>query len=151
MDLIKSIEKYKEATEQFIFTISKLSEAELDTGKNQGWNARQVIHHLADSEAQSYTRLRRLIVEPGTQIQGYDQPAWGKNETLGYDELPIQVSVDVFRATRASSLEILKRLTVAQLENSGTHSEWGEYSIHTWLKLYINHPMEHAAQIRSGF
>lgn len=92
-----------------------------------------------------------MEVETGTQIQDYDEAAWGEDETLGYEVLPTQISIDVFKAVRASSLEILKRLTVAQLENSGFHSEAGEYSIHTWLKNYINHPTEHAAQIRSGF
>ena len=150
MELIESIEKYRQATEEFIVTVSKLSEAELDVAKNQGWTARQVIHHVADSEAQSYARLRRLIVEPGTQIQGYDEAAWGENKTLGYEELPIQISLDVFKAVRASSLEILKRLSANQLENAGTHSESGEYSIRAWLESYINHPMEHAVQIRSG-
>ena len=150
MELIESIEKYRQATEEFISTVSKLTDAQLDAAKDQGWTARQVIHHVADSEAQSYARLRRLIVEPGTQIQGYDEAAWGENKTLGYEELPIQISLDVFKAVRASSLEILKRLTVAQLENSGFHSEAGEYSIRTWLKNYINHPMEHAEQVRSG-
>jgi len=150
MELIESIEKYRQATEEFISTASKLTDAQLDAAKDQGWTARQVIHHVADSEAQSYARLRRLIVEPGTQIQGYDEAAWGENKTLGYEELPIQISLDVFKAVRASSLEILKRLTVAQLENSGFHSEAGEYSIRTWLKNYINHPMEHAEQVRSG-
>ena len=151
MNLSESIEKYREATEEFISTVSRLTEAELDVPKDQGWTARQVIHHVADSEAQSYARLRRLIVEPGTQIQGYDEGAWGENKTLGYEVLPIQISLDVFKAVRASSLEILKRLSASQLENSGIHSESGEYSIRAWLESYINHPMDHAAQIRSGF
>ena len=149
MDLIESIESYRQATEEFISTVSKLTDAELDAPKNQGWTARQVIHHVADSEAQSYARLRRLIVEPGTQIQGYDEAAWGENKTLGYEELPIQISLDVFKAVRASSLEILKRLSVNQLDNAGIHSESGEYSIQSWLESYVMHPMEHAEQIRS--
>ena len=151
VNLSESIAKYRESTEEFISTVSRLTEAELDTAKDQGWTARQVIHHVADSEAQSYARLRRLIVEPGTQIQGYDEGAWGENKTLGYEVLPIQISLDVFKAVRASSLEILKRLSASQLENSGIHSESGEYSIRAWLESYINHPMDHAAQIRSGF
>jgi hypothetical protein len=118
--------------------------------QENGWTARQVIHHVADSEAQSYARLRRLVAEPGTVIQGYDEAAWGENKTLGYGELPIEISMDVFRAVRASSLEILKRLTEKQLENSGVHSETGEYTIGKWLATYIKHPMEHAEQIRSG-
>ena len=150
MDLAAAIESYKEATEEFISIASRLTQTELDKVKDKSWTARQVIHHVADSEAQSYARLRRLIAEPGTEIQGYNEAAWGENETLGYEVLPIEISLNVFRAVRASSLEILKRLTVDQLENAGTHSESGEYTIKTWLETYIRHPLDHAEQIRSG-
>ena len=150
MDLAAAIESYKEATEEFISIASRLTQTELDKIKDKSWTARQVIHHVADSEAQSYARLRRLIAQPGTQIQGYDESTWGENETLGYRELPVENSIDVFSAVRASSLEILKRLKPSQLENTGTHSESGEYTIKNWLETYIKHPLEHAAQIRSG-
>ena len=150
MDLNVAAQRYEEATAQFLEVVSQLSDSQLDFTKNGAWTARQVIHHVADSEAQSYARLRRLIAEPGTQIQGYDEAAWGENETLGYTELPIAQSLAVFKAVRASSLEIIKRLKPSQLDNSGTHSESGEYTINTWLETYINHPLEHAEQIRSG-
>lgn len=150
MDLKAAAQRYEEATAQFLDVVSQLSDSQIDTSSDGSWTARQVIHHVADSEAQSYARLRRLIAEPGTQIQGYDEAGWGENETLGYKDLPIAQSLEVFRAVRASSLEIIKRLKPAQLDNSGTHSESGEYSIKTWLKTYINHPLEHAAQIKSG-
>lgn len=150
MGLPEIIEEYKKATETFIAIASKLTEIELDKPQNDSWNARQVVHHVADSEAQSYARLRRLIAEPGTQIQGYDEAGWGENETLGYKVLPVEISLAVFSAVRASSLEILKRLTEEQLGNSGVHTESGEYTLKTWLETYINHPIEHAEQIRSG-
>ncbi len=150
MDLKAAVQRYEEATEQFLEVVSQLSDSQLDASSNGSWSARQVIHHVADSEAQSYARLRRLIAEPGTQIQGYDEAGWGENETLGYTELPVAQSLAVFKAVRASSLEIIKRLKPAQLDNSGTHSESGEYTIKTWLETYINHPLEHAEQIRSG-
>jgi len=150
MELKSMIESYREATEQFIEVATQLSDAQLDLRKGQDWSARQVIHHVADSEAQSYARLRRLIAEPGTQIQGYDEGAWGEDKTLGYSELPIQNSLAVFKAVRASSLEILKRIKVEQLENAGVHSESGNYTIKNWLDTYTKHPNEHAAQIKSG-
>ena len=150
MDLKLMAESYREATEQFIEIASKLSQAQLDVRKGQGWSARQVVHHVADSEAQSYARLRRLIAEPGTQIQGYDEGAWGENKTLGYNDLPIEISLDVFKAVRASSLEVLKRISTEQLENSGEHSESGTYTLRNWLETYIKHPTEHAEQIRTG-
>jgi hypothetical protein len=148
MDLKFAAETYAQATEEFLIVANQLSELELDASNTGGWTARQVIHHVADSEAQSYARLRRLIAEPGTQIQGYDEAGWGENETLGYKVLPIAQSLVVFKAVRESSLEIIKRLKPDQLNNSGTHSESGEYTLKTWLETYINHPLEHAAQIR---
>lgn len=150
MDLKEAVNSYAQATTEFLSIASELTDSQLDASDSGGWSARQVIHHVADSEAQSYARLRRLIAEPGTQIQGYDEASWGENKTLGYKDLPIAQSLDVFKAVRASSLEIIKRLTPAQLDNSGTHSESGEYTIKTWLETYISHPLEHAAQIRSN-
>jgi uncharacterized damage-inducible protein DinB len=150
MDLKEAANSYAQATAEFLNVANELTESQLDASHSGGWSARQVIHHVADSEAQSYARLRRLIAEPGTQIQGYDEASWGENETLGYKDLPIAHSLEVFKAVRASSLEIIKRLTPAQLDNSGTHSESGEYTIKTWLETYISHPLEHAAQIRSN-
>jgi hypothetical protein len=150
MNLKDAVNSYAQATAEFLNVANELTESQLDASHSGGWSARQVIHHVADSEAQSYARLRRLIAEPGTQIQGYDEASWGENETLGYKDLPIAHSLEVFKAVRASSLEIIKRLTPAQLDNSGTHSESGEYTIKTWLETYISHPLEHAAQIRSN-
>jgi uncharacterized damage-inducible protein DinB len=148
MDLKNAAEAYANATAEFLKIAQELSQAQLDSSSSGGWTARQVIHHVADSEAQSYARLRRLIAEPGTQIQGYDEGGWGENETLGYKELPVAPSLEVFKAVRASSLEIIKRLNPSQLENAGIHTESGEYTIKYWLETYIKHPMEHAEQIR---
>jgi hypothetical protein len=150
MSLSELAKDYEAATAAFYQAAIGLNEEELDRAKAEGWNARQVIHHVADSEAQSYARLRRLVAEPGAQIQGYDEAAWGENDTLGYKELPIKISLDVFLAVRASSLEIIKRLNPDQLKNTGIHSESGEYSIENWIATYTNHPQEHAEQIRSG-
>jgi hypothetical protein len=150
MDLKVAAESYAQATAEFLIVANNLSEAELNVSHSGGWSARQVIHHVADSEAQSYARLRRLIAEPGTQIQGYDEGAWGENETLGYSDLPIENSIAVFKAVRASSLEILKRISTAQLDNAGVHSESGNYTVKNWLDTYIKHPLDHAEQIRSG-
>lgn len=150
MDLKIAADSYAQATTEFLSVANQLSQGELDASNGGGWTARQVIHHVADSEAQSYARLRRLIAEPGTQIQGYDEAGWGENETLGYKDQPITHSLEVFRAVRGSSLELIKRLKPEQLNNSGIHSESGEYTIKKWLETYINHPLEHAAQIRGG-
>ena len=139
---------YKNATYHFLELAESLKFSDLDKSDSEGWTPRQVIHHMADSEAQSYARLRRLIAEPGTAIQGYDESKWAENSTLGYQTETVETSIRVIAAVRQSSYELLTRLQENQLENMGIHSESGNYSIKDWLNSYINHPIDHANQIR---
>jgi hypothetical protein len=148
MSIDEAAEKYETSTQAFLELVHSLSEADLDLKDNEGWTPRQVIHHVADSEAQSYARLRRLIAEPGTQIQGYDEGKWAENSTLGYSNTDVTASIAVFTAVRKSSLDLLMRLTEKQLDNKGIHTESGEYSVRNWIETYTNHPLDHADQIR---
>ena len=140
--------EYEKSTQFFLQLVNSLKEEDLDRSDAEGWTPRQVIHHVADSEAQSYARLRRLIAEPGTQIQGYDEGKWAENPMLAYKDSDVTASVEVFAAVRKSSYLLLQRLTEAQLDNKGVHTESGEYSVRTWLSTYTNHPKDHADQIR---
>ena len=138
---------YEKATNEFLTIATNVPESKLDVCVGEDWSSRQVIHHCADSEAQSFARLKRLIAEPGSAIQGYDEGAWGKNPTLGYTVLPVQTSIEVFKAVRAGSLEIIKRLEPEQLKNVCIHSEKGEFSLQQWVTAYTRHAIEHADQI----
>ncbi len=143
--------EYEASTKYVTEIISALSDADLDRHQIQGWSPRQVIHHLADSEAQSYARLRRLIAEPtGTIIQGYDEAAWAESEILGYRELPVGHSLAVLYAVRASSLEIIKRLKESDLTKAGEHTEYGAFTIARWIEVYTRHPRDHGNQIREA-
>ena len=141
-------EQYLIATKTFLDLVESLTFEQLDVANSEGWNARQVIHHMADSEAQSYARLRRLIAEPGTSIQGYDEGLWAENTTLSYKNHEIESSLEVFKAVRKSSYELLLRLDDSLLTNKGVHTESGDYSVRDWLNSYIKHPVDHANQIR---
>jgi len=141
-------EKYKKATQEFLNLVTQISPNQLDKADKEGWTPRQVIHHLADSEAQSYSRLRRLIAEPGSLIQGYDENKWAESSKLGYKSEDVQSSLEVFKAVRQASFELIKRLSEKDLEIEGTHSESGAYSVGKWIKTYTNHPLDHANQIR---
>ena len=142
--------EYEASTQLFLQLVNSLNESDLDRSDAEGWTPRQVIHHVADSEAQSYARLRRLVAEPAPIIQGYDEAMWAKDETLGYTTLPVEHSIAVFRAVRAASLDIIKRLTPDQLELKGTHTEAGEYSLMRWIETYTRHGNDHAEQIKKN-
>jgi DinB superfamily len=139
---------YKESTDAFLTLARSLSESDLDTADQEGWTPRQVIHHLADSEAQSYARLRRLVAEPGTMIQGYDEAKWAENKDLSYKVVEVRHSIAVIAAVRESSYLLLQRLSADSLNNAGIHSESGAYTVSDWISTYTRHPLEHAEQIR---
>ena len=142
---------YEASTQYVADIIGALSTVDLDKHQHGGWSPRQIIHHLADSEAQSYARLRRLLAEPnGSVIQGYDEAAWANSEILGYTKLPIENSIAVLLAVRAASLNIFKRLDESDLDRTGVHTDSGEYSIATWINVYINHPRDHGNQIKEA-
>jgi hypothetical protein len=147
MNLNEMVTAYEQSTQRYLDVVESLSSEDLDKSKTGGWTPRQIIHHVADSEAQSYARLRRLIAEPGSEIQGYDEGGWGENETLGYRVLPIDNSVAVTMTVRAASADILKRITEAQLSNACIHSESGPFTLQRWIEVYSKHPVEHANQI----
>jgi hypothetical protein len=128
--------------------LARIGEDRLDVRADDGWTAREVVHHLADSEMTSAIRLRRLIAEDRPEIVGYDEPEYARR--LYYDR-PIETSLAAVRAARASTATILERLTEEEWLRDGTHSESGRYSVEDWLRIYAAHAHDHAAQItRAG-
>lgn len=146
--MIEEAKNYQKSTEEFLNLVATLKPEHLDKADKAGWTPRQVIHHLADSETQSFSRLRRLIAEPGTTIQGYDENKWAESKTLGYKELDVDTSLAVFKAVRKASYDLLVRITEKELDNSGTHTESGKYSVRDWIRTYSKHPLDHANQIK---
>jgi len=140
------IEKYKDGYRAVSDALREISESELDARPAPGkWSARDIVHHLADSEMTSALRLRRLIAEDCPAIQGYDQDQFSRR--LYYDR-PIQASLDAFRGARHTTAEILERMTEAEWAREGTHSESGRYTVDRWLEIYAEHAHTHADQIR---
>ena len=143
----QTADEYAAATQFFMECAAKITAANIDNCADGEWSARQCVHHVADSEAQSYARLRRLLAEPNPVIQGYDESAWAESERLGYAELPVENSLAVFAAVRAASLDLIRRLVPSDLTLAGTHTEAGHYDVQRWLETYARHPIEHGEQL----
>ena len=148
MTIKESAAAYESATQYFLNLARGVQADQLDLKHPEGWSARQIIHHLADSEAQSYARLRRLVAEPeGSVIQGYDENLWAIAPQLAYESAPVENSIAVFAAVRAGTLDVIKRLEESDLEKAGEHSYSGPYKIAQWIKTYTNHHQDHGDQL----
>ena len=140
------IDQYAAGPAEVRAALAGVTAAELDERPApDAWTAREIAHHLADSETNSYLRLRRLLAEDGVVITGYDEADWARK--LRYDR-PIEPSLAVLDAVRAASTQLLRTLADADFERAGTHSESGAYSVADWLTIYAAHAHDHADQIR---
>jgi hypothetical protein len=140
------VEKYREGYRVVSDALRGISDRELDARPAPGrWSAREIVHHLADSEMTSAIRLRRLLAEDRPMIQAYDQEEYARR--LHYNR-PIQASLDAFRAARQTTAEILDHLTETDWTREGTHSDSGRYTVERWLEIYAEHAHNHADQIR---
>jgi len=110
------------------------------------WSAREIVHHLGDSESTSAWRLRRLLVEDNPLIQGYDQDQFAGK--LRYNERDMAPALEAFRCARESTMQLLGLMTEDDWKRAGTHSESGPYTMEDWLTIYAKHAHNHAAQIQ---
>lgn len=139
------IAMYKDGYRAVAEALAGIGEKELDARPAPGkWSAREIVHHLADSEMTAAIRLRRLIAEERPHIQGYDQEEFARR--LHYDR-PYQRSLEAFRYARECTAEILERMGPAEWAREGTHSEVGRFTVDRWLEIYSGHAHNHAQQI----
>jgi DinB superfamily len=111
------------------------------------WSAKEIVHHLADSETISGIRLRRLLSEEQPIIQGYDQDEYAVR--LKYNERDMAPALEALHATRATTAQLFERMSDEDWQREGTHSEHGRYTVEDWLTIYAAHTHNHADQIRA--
>jgi hypothetical protein len=142
------IAQYRDGYAAIAEAMIRITPEELDGRPGAGrWSVREIVHHLADSEMTAAIRLRRLLAEDRPEIKGYDQDEFARR--LHYDR-PHETSLELFKAVRTSTAELLERMSPADWLREGTHNEVGRYSSETWLTIYAAHAHKHALQIRAA-
>ena len=147
------IARYGAGYDAVVTALDGISPAELDWKPAPSeWSAREVVHHLADSEMIAAVRLRRMLVEDAAPIAPYDPDELARR--LAYAQRPHAPALALFQATRAATVPLLERMTDADWGRAGMHSKKGSYPVEQWLRDYAGHAHEHAEQIhanRAGF
>ena len=123
------IDQYKDGYRAVAEALTGATDAELDAHPAPGkWSAREIVHHLADSEMTSAIRLRLLLATERPTILGYDENEFAKR--LHYDR-PIEASLAALEATRRSTAEILDRMGESDWVREGTHTDSSRYTMDT--------------------
>lgn len=126
--------------------VSGLSDAQLDTPYREGgWTVRQVVHHLADSHANSVIRFKLALTEDWPTIKPYDEAAWAKLPDS--KSLPIESSMTFIEGMHERWVALLEAMTEADFERGFVHPEHGRQSLATALAIYAWHSRHHVAHI----
>jgi hypothetical protein len=141
------IEKYRTGYDEVMRALEGITAAEWESREGPGeWCAREIVHHLGDSEMNAGSRIRMLVAEKEPVITGYDQERW--TEVLYTRERPLEPSLAALKAAREATLPLLELMTDEQWEHGGTHTQFGEMTGDHWLEWYGPHAHDHADQIR---
>jgi hypothetical protein len=111
------------------------------------WSIREILVHIADSEANSYVRCRRAIAEPGAVVMAYDENQWARE--LGYGDQDPKAALELFKLLRRMTYNLVQGLPDAVWSNTIDHPENGIMTLDDWLAVYSNHVPEHIYQIQA--
>lgn len=109
-----------------------------------GWTARQVLVHMADTEAVIMERLRRVAAQPKALIMAFDPDAWA--DRLDYSTRDLVICQALFTAARSSNLELIERHR-DEAGRSGVHSEAGTITLADVAERVRWHNEHHLAQV----
>lgn len=125
--------------------VDGLSGAQLDTPYREGgWTVRQVVHHVADSHANAYIRVKLALTEDTPAIKAYDEAAWAR---LPDSELPVQVPLNLIAALHTRLVALFESLEDSDWQRAFLHPERGRVTLAENLAIYAWHSRHHTAHI----
>lgn len=127
--------------------ISNLDEAQLHTPYREGgWTVHQLVHHVADSHMNAYTRFKLGYTENVPTIKPYDEAAWA--ELADVKELPVNISITLLYALHRRWHSFLQSFKDDDWQRTVFHPEYKkEHTLWHYLQLYAWHGRHHVAQI----
>ena len=147
---IRRIESYGNAHEKLMAGLQQFPTELWDYRDEHGcWSIREHLVHIADSEANSYIRCRRLIAEPGEQLMAYDENAWSRS--LFYSDQGVDDALALFRLLRSQTYTLIRSLPDDAWSNTCQHPETGDMSLDDWLEVYESHIPEHLEFMQENY
>lgn len=129
-------------------SIINLDAAQLQTAYREGgWTVQQLVHHVADSHMNAYTRFKLGLTEENPVIKPYDEKAWA---LLPDNDLPVNLSLTILHALHQRWYTAIRNVPDADWQRTVVHPEHGrEMSLWLLLGLYAWHGKHHTAHITS--
>jgi len=141
------LEVIRQLPKNLVAAVHGFADAQLDTPyRGGGWTVRQLVHHVADSHANAYVRVKLALTEDWPTIKPYEEAEWAK---LADSQLPIPVSLDLLTALHIRLSALLDSLPDEAFERGYTHPALGRQTLEQVVAMYAWHSRHHTAHITS--
>ena len=109
------------------------------------WTVAQIVHHVADSHLNAYTRMRLILTEDHPSLKPYDQERWAELADAKISN--INTSLQIIHGLHQRWSTFLEQVTSNEWARTGEHPEHGSLRLDQLLEMYVNHGIEHLEQI----
>jgi uncharacterized damage-inducible protein DinB len=146
---IERLESIKQLPNLLDLAVKDLNQSQLDTPYREGgWSLTQVVHHVADSHINAYTRFKLGLTEDSPTIKPYEEKKWAL--LPDNNSVPISVSIELLKALHFRLYSIVSTIKDSDWEKVVIHPEHNiEMTLWFLLGLYAWHGKHHTAHITS--
>ena len=127
--------------------VQNLDEYQLDTPYREGgWTVKQLVHHVADSHINAYTRFKLGLTEHTPSIKPYEEKKWALLKDV--QTVPINISLTLLHALHQRWYAAIKDLTDDEWQFTVFHPSMNK-NVTMWdlLGIYSWHGRHHTAHI----
>jgi hypothetical protein len=141
------IDAYERGPAKVRAAVAGLTPAELTARPGPGeWSVLEVVVHLADSDAISIDRMKRMLTEDDSQLLYADETAYVKR--LHTHEQDLEDALILLEVGRRQFARVLRKLAPADFERAGTHNRRGRVTVGCMVPDYVEHVDYHLDFIR---
>ncbi len=137
----------RQLTDTLAFTASIAPELARQRATPEGWNALQVLGHMADGERIFTYRALRFARGDATPLPSVDLDAYVT--AGGFDQRSLAEVVDEFASVRRATVTLLRGLEAASWTRSGL-ADGQRISVRALAYVLAGHEAQHIEELRSA-
>lgn len=123
-----------------------LAPAQLATPyRSGGWTVQQLVHHVADSHVNFYTRLKLALTEDNPTIRPYEEQLWA--ELADNATTPVSTSLAILDGVHERADRVLRTLPESAFARTYVHPASGQHTIDYLVHMYAWHGEHHIAHV----
>jgi hypothetical protein len=142
------IETYAAGGQKLRHAVEGLSREDLLARPGPGaWSIQELVIHLADSDAISIDRMKRMLIEDNPSLLYADETAYVNR--LHHDQQSIEDALTLFEVGRRQWARVLRLLPDEAFSRQGTHNRVGVVTVGGYVENYCKHVDDHLVFLKA--